>query len=230
MKHSEFAERFKAAVRYAGVEDTQQALSRLLGVSPVMVWSYRNGEKLPRMSTATRIAGKLGVPVEWLLTGTGPGPGQPSAIREAPKEYGANIAAGPRIHGRVPLISWVQAGGFCEAVDLFEPGDAEEWLPCPASHSERAYALRVRGDSMTSPYPGQRSYPEGTVIFVDPDKPLVNGCRVIAKLDGEVTFKIYAEDLGRVYLRPINPSYPSLDVTDRDVAFCGVVIGSYIPE
>lgn len=143
---------------------------------------------------------------------------------------GSNVSPGPRIQGRVPLISWVQAGEFCESVDLFEPGDAEDWIPCPAKHSDRTYALRVNGDSMTSPYPGQKSYPEGTIIFVDPDKALINGCRVIAKLNGEVTFKTYAEDMGHIYLRPINPTYSPMDVTGKDISFCGVIIGAYSPE
>ncbi|USD22131.1 XRE family transcriptional regulator [Microbulbifer variabilis] len=142
----------------------------------------------------------------------------------------SNVSPGPRIQGRVPLISWVQAGEFCETIDLFEPGDAEDWMPCPVKHSDRTYALRIQGDSMTSPYPGQKSYPQGTIIFVDPDKPLVNGCRVIAKLNGEATFKTYAEDMGHIYLRPINPTYSPMDVTDKEVTFCGVIIGSFSPE
>ncbi|WP_444890023.1 LexA family protein [Microbulbifer sp. DLAB2-AA] len=224
MKHPDFAKRFKQAVTHAGVEDTQEALARLFDVSTVTIWSYRNGEKLPRMSTATRIAETLGVSVDWLLTGAGKGPGLLGNTE------GSNVTQGPRIQGRIPLISWVQAGAFCEAVDLLESGEAEAWLPCPAAHSDRAYALRVNGDSMTSPYPGQRSYPEGTIIFVDPDKPLTNGCRVIAKINGEATFKTYAEDMGHIYLRPINPTYSPMDVTGKDITFCGVIIGSYTPE
>ncbi|WP_444914658.1 helix-turn-helix domain-containing protein [Microbulbifer sp. TRSA007] len=146
------------------------------------------------------------------------------------EETGSNVIPGPRIQGRVPLISWVQAGAFCESIDLFEPGDAEDWIPCPSNHSDRTFALRVQGDSMTSPYPGQKSYPEGTIVFVDPDKPLINGCRVIAKLNGEATFKTYAEDMGHIYLRPINPTYAPMDITGKNVSFCGVIIGSYSPE
>ena len=69
MKHPDFASRFNEAVQRSGVKDTQEALAKLLGVSSVMIWSYRNGEKLPRMDTATRIATKLNVSVDWLLTG-----------------------------------------------------------------------------------------------------------------------------------------------------------------
>ncbi|MCO1336216.1 XRE family transcriptional regulator [Microbulbifer sp. OS29] len=143
--------------------------------------------------------------------------------------FGSNVSPGPRIQGRVPLISWIQAGAFCEPIDIFEPGDAENWMPCPVKHSDRTYALQVKGDSMTSPYPGHKSYPEGTIIYVDPEVPATNGCRVIAKLDGEATFKTYAEDMGRIFLRPINPSYPAMDITGKNVSICGVILGSFSP-
>lgn len=36
-----------------------------------MAWNYHAGEKLPSMEKAIEIASKLGVCVEWLLTGRG---------------------------------------------------------------------------------------------------------------------------------------------------------------
>jgi transcriptional regulator with XRE-family HTH domain len=71
MKHPKFAERFNQAVALSGVESTQKALGKLLGVSEVMIWSYRNGEKLPRMAMAINMADEFGVSVDWLLQGTG---------------------------------------------------------------------------------------------------------------------------------------------------------------
>ena len=71
MKHPKFAKRFNEAVALAGVESTQKALSKLLGVSEVMIWSYRNGEKLPRMAMALKMADEFGVSVDWLLQGRG---------------------------------------------------------------------------------------------------------------------------------------------------------------
>jgi transcriptional regulator with XRE-family HTH domain len=71
MKHPKFAERFNHAVGLSGVESTQKALGKLLGVSEVMIWSYRNGEKLPRMTMAVKMADEFGVSVDWLLQGTG---------------------------------------------------------------------------------------------------------------------------------------------------------------
>lgn len=73
MKNTEFAARFIKAVEEAQINDkTQEGLGKLFGVSGVSIWSYRAGEKLPRMSTALRIAAALKVNVEWLLQGTGP--------------------------------------------------------------------------------------------------------------------------------------------------------------
>lgn len=71
MKHPKFAERFNKAVALSGVKSTQKALGKLLGVSEVMIWSYRNGEKLPRMAMALKMAEEFGVSIDWLLQGTG---------------------------------------------------------------------------------------------------------------------------------------------------------------
>jgi transcriptional regulator with XRE-family HTH domain len=71
MKHPEFAKRFNHAVSLSGVESTQKALGKLIGVSEVMIWSYRNGEKLPRMAMALNMAEIFGVSIDWLLQGKG---------------------------------------------------------------------------------------------------------------------------------------------------------------
>jgi len=133
--------------------------------------------------------------------------------------------------GFVPLISWVSAGIWCEAIDSYAVGDAEEWMHCPEKHSDNTYALRVRGDSMTNPIPSQPSYPEGCIIYVDPKVQVHNGCRVIAKLPGinEATFKEYREDGGKRYLKPLNPQYPMVEIFDNTL-LCGVIIGKYISE
>ena len=84
---------------------------------------------------------------------------------------------------------------------------------------------------MTSPYPGQRTYPAGIIIYVDPDANVENGSRVVAKLleTDEVTFKVYSEDAGMRFLKPLNPQYPTIRLHDG-FAIIGVVVGSYYPE
>lgn len=140
-------------------------------------------------------------------------------------ESNDNTEPAPDVQGGVPLISWIQAGNWEEASDPFVPGDAEAWVPSMKPHSGRAYALRVRGDSMTAPY--GKSYPEGCIIIVEPERRSpVNGERIIAKLDGttEVTFKVYKEEDGRRWLQPLNPSHEPIREQFRVL---GTVIGKW---
>lgn len=153
-------------------------------------------------------------------------PGQFSDRADAMRASFANAKPVRPFGHTIPLISWVSAGLFCEAIDLFEPGVAEDWLPCSKKYGPHAYALRIEGDSMVSPYAGQRSYPPGYIVFVDPDRQVENGSRVIAKIPGsnEATFKVYAEDAGKRFLRPLNPAYPTIEMTE-EMILCGVVVG-----
>lgn len=150
----------------------------------------------------------------------------PMFCRRAPETE--NTEPGPDMRGLVPLISWVTAGGFEPASDPLQPGDAEDWLPMPKKNGKHTYALRVRGDSMTSPH--GKSYPDGCIIFVDPEKRSPNtGDRIIAKLEGtdEVTFKQFVSDAGRVWLKALNPTYPLL--TD-EFKVLGTIIGKWEDE
>jgi len=131
--------------------------------------------------------------------------------------------------GLIPLISFVQAGDWAECIDNFAPGDAEDWLPCPSKHSPSTFAVHVKGDSMTAPH--GRTYPEGCIIFVDPEQEARAGDRVIAKLTdvNEATFKVLIEDNGMTFLKPLNPQYHTMQI-NGNCKIVGKVIGSYFPE
>jgi len=175
----------------------------------------------PRHSNVERIAKALGVTSNWLWHGTG----SPLAA-EKPTHMDSNVEPGPRIRGFVPLISWVQAGSWCEIQDVRELEDAEIWLPCAVSHSQATYALRVRGLSMFNPHE-RRSFREGDIIFVDPAKDYENGSLVIAKLaDSQTaTFKQLVMEGDRLFLKPLNPAWPDpiIELPD-DATICGIVI------
>lgn len=136
-------------------------------------------------------------------------------------------------HQSLPLISWVQAGDWCEAIDNFQPGDAEEWIACPFRAGPRAYVLRVVGTSMFNPS-GEKSYQPGDYIAVDPDRAPTNKSMVIARLDDEntATFKqLIIEPNGQQFLQALNPAWPDriISVNSR-ASICGVVIGKWVPE
>ncbi|HDZ9327768.1 TPA: hypothetical protein RUZ39_001668 [Vibrio cholerae] len=146
-------------------------------------------------------------------------------IKENAKTYGQVLPALRAFE--VPIISWVQAGAFCNSETQVLPHDCEMIL-CPnKSASKQTFALRVVGDSMTAPH--GRSYPEGTIIFVDPEKVASSGMRVIAKTEQGHTFKQLAEnEFGQRYLKALNPHHQP--IFDEGIEVCGVVIGSYTPE
>jgi SOS-response transcriptional repressor LexA len=128
----------------------------------------------------------------------------------------------------VPLISWIQAGDWAEASDPYQPGEAEAWIPSLKPTSARAFALRVRGDSMTATH--GRSYPAGSIIIVEPERRSpVNGERIVAKLEGssEVTFKVYKEEDGRRWLQPLNPNHEPIR---EPFKVLGTVIGKWEDE
>lgn len=208
-------------------KSNKAAFGRRYGVDPTYISQLLNKHRNFGEKAARNMEGKLKLKPFTLDSPIGEGfsdRGGPDA------HHSSDVASVSDIYGKVPLISWVQAGEFCDAVNPFEPGDAEDWMPCPCAHSDGTFAVRVQGDSMTSPYPGHHSYLPGTIIYVDPSVDVTNGCRAVARIGGDATFKTYAEDMGRKYLRPINPGYESRDITELSVEICGVVIGSWIPE
>lgn len=203
-----------------GVQKTTQAISKWL-----------NGEAMAEADSIAALCQWLGIRREWLEYGVLPKnlSGEKNE-RQLLVDGETNVLEINQRFGKVPLISWVQAGAWCEAISNFEAHDADSWLSCPAPISPQGYALKVLGDSMTNPGPG-RSYPAGCIIFVDPEAETKTGDRVIARVPrtNEATFKILVEDAGRQFLRPINPQYPIIDITE-ETHICGKVVGSFIPE
>lgn len=110
-----------------------------------------------------------------------------------------------------PLISKVQAGAWTEAIDLFQPGYAEHWMPSPVDLGESGFLLEVDGDSMTNPHGGVRSFPSGTILHINPHIEAIPGDFVIAKRESEneATFKQYKLVDGEPYLFAINPGWPN---------------------
>lgn len=196
---------------------TAAELGRVAKVTKGLVSQWVNGpSQSMSYDSAKNIGAKWGYAVEWLMKGDGP---------KMAKARRKNVEAGPDVQQRVPLISWVQAGKFSEAEDVYRVGEAEDWYPMPRRAGPQTYCLRVEGDSMTASH--GRSYPAGCVIFVDPEqRSPANGKRVIAKLEGsdEVTFKVFVQDAGRTFLRPLNSSYPPITEPFKVI---GTVIGKW---
>tara|TARA_Y100000780_G_scaffold77040_1_gene69400 strand:+ start:146 stop:883 length:738 start_codon:yes stop_codon:yes gene_type:complete len=130
----------------------------------------------------------------------------PTQIKEAAATYLPTSDVSTEVDaGRMlPVIGEVQAGAFCEAVDNFHPGDADEWIHSGGPVSSRAFILRVDGTSMVPDvYPGDR-------VVIDPDIEAQPGDIVLAKRtrDQSVTLKRLRREGGDFYLEASNPDFP----------------------
>ena len=200
---------------------TQLNIGNAIGVSKATVSQWESGDTSPKGGNLYKLTKILKCQADWLLLGKG----EPNKQIE-----NESTVPGPQIIP-VPLISWIQAGIFCDAGQLTPLDDSTDYYPCPVKNSgPRTFALQVKGDSMTAAFPGMRSYPVGTIIFVDPDRSAMPGQRVIARLDSTSTFKQLMEDeSGQQYLKPLNDRHELIKPEDG-VHICGLVIGAFMPE
>lgn len=194
--------RREAFARIKAEFKTNVALADALGeeFSPSYVSQLLNGHRGIGDDVATKIEDRLKLPRGAMDT----------EIETTP---------GPDLRGKVPLISWVQAGQWCDISDQFQPGDAESWRETTARAGENAYALRIVGDSM------EPTIPRGSVVIVDPAIEAVNGRVVVVrqKGDSEATIKRLVIEGGVRYLKPDNPRYPIMEMR-ADAVICGVAV------
>ncbi len=139
---------------------------------------------------------------------------EPSASSDA-----SNTSAGPRVSGRVPLISSVQAGAMADATDIYAPGYAEDFVSTTAPIHRHTYALRIKGDSM------EPLIPDGYVVIVEPEADPREGDVVVAKNgDDEANVKLLVKVSGDWWLKPANRDYKPKPLGDAKII--GVVVAA----
>jgi SOS-response transcriptional repressor LexA len=194
----------------------QVLVAKNFGVSQEAARKWVSGESIPATTRATEIARELKVNYEWLIGGQGP-----------MRQQQANTEPGPDVKGYIPLISWVAAGAWTAVEDPYEVGDAEAWVPCPVTHGNHTFVLRVRGMSM------EPEYRDGDWIFVDPDRHAENGSHVVVRLENEqeATFKKLVIEGDRRYLMALNPGWPDRVIEiNGNARIVGTVIFSGKPR
>ncbi len=142
---------------------------------------------------------------------------------ENDSDYNVKFESNHHSAGAYPLISWVSAGAWHEAIEPYRLNEIEDWPETTEKVSGGSFWLTVKGDSMTSPT-GQ-SVPEGMLILVDPEREPINGSLVVAKLvnENEATFKKLILDAGQKYLKPLNPEYKMQSI-NGNCKIIGVVV------
>lgn len=213
----EFAQRLALACKEAGLDDHGRGMSiaRALDVSAKAVSKWLNGESIPRQDKLNQLASFLHADPIWLQHGT--------------NSEGSNVEYAGQIKSMrsYPLLSWVSAGNWYEAVEAYNLKSIDEWYESDAHVVGEGFWLRVQGDSMTSPI--GMSIPEGMIILVDTGREPINGSLVVARSSrtNEATFKKLVNDGGDYYLKPLNPSYPIIPLNGEH-GIIGVVIEAKI--
>lgn len=207
------AQRLKAARQHAGL--TQKELASRAKVEQPLISQIERGINLKSAHTA-RLAKACGVDPYWLETGNG------QMLPEL-TSHELEPAHQPGQTKRYPVINEVQAGEWTEICEQIYLDDSIELQETTADAGSSGFWLRVKNDSMTSP--SGKSFPEGMLILVSPDREVMPGSFVVAKLENsnKATFKQYIHDGSGHYLKPLNTGYRMIEI-NGNCRFIGRVI------
>lgn len=198
---------------------SQRGLSELCGwQGSSRIGNYEQDTREPNSSDSKLIAKALDVTASYLIFGDELfNVTTPTAFESGTKQKS------------FPLISWIAAGNWTEAIEAYSLNEIEEWPSTTANVSENSFWLKVKGNSMTSN--GGLSIPEGMLILVDPSKEAISGNLVVAKLEDshEATFKKYVTDGGRYFLEPLNNQWPIMEI-NGNCKILGVVVEAKWPR
>lgn len=178
---------------------TQAQLAEQMGKTQGAVAHWLNGRREPSIADINQMLTLLNLP--------------PLTI-QLPDDRMQNVAPAdqPTRMYRYPIVSWVAAGAWREAIELagFDTFELSDY-----KGKGRSFWLEVKGDSMTAP--AGESIPEGMLILVDTGLEPRPGDLVVAKLadSNEATFKQFVSDAGQKYLKPLNPAYRMLSIDDN---------------
>ena len=202
-------ERIRA--RRVQFELTVKAVADYAGVKPPTVSQWESDLMLPKGESMKRLEEILKTNSDWILYGKGNPEARYVLVQPDSQEFKA-ISLSTK---RIPVISWVQAGVWSDTGCDDPAMTCTEWMETSSGVSEYAFALIVRGDSMTNSS-NPRSIQDGAKVVVEPifDPEQLNRKIVVAMLEGssEATIKEFIQDGPVKFLKPLNPAYPSMQI------------------
>jgi len=190
---------------------TQNDVAKAVGVSRAAVTQWESGLTKPKGEYIHELAKLYGCTTGYILHG------EQSVIAEIePAQIGAT---------RIPVIDYVQAGCWTEACGHTLADGSIETILTDLELGGRAFALRVKGDSMAP------DIIEGDVVVVDPDVSPQPGDIVVAKNGShEATIKQYrprgynAEGKEWFELVPRNEVYAPMRSDVCPITIIGVMV------
>lgn len=209
-----YGDRLKAAMEACGMKIPE--LASVMGLSYQAVKKVLDGNTTAfTASNNAEVSRILGINSDWLATGKG-------AMRPHTDANSAPAEIGSR---RIPLVSYVQAGDWSEPHSPIAAEEPAEYLLTDMKLSENAFALEIKGRSMTPEFnPGDR-------VIIDPAVAPSPGDYVAAMNGGhEAVFKKYrprsTDGMGNVVfeLTPLNPDYPVMRSDECVIRIVGTMV------
>lgn len=201
--------------------ENQTTLAKKLHVSQGLIGFYLRDERFPRKRNLEKIANFFSESIDMLLS---------YQYNFLPRQtdqklVNSDIELENVESILIPIINW-EAAIYGEDAVKHAAATAEGWIAVPADKfSEKSYALRMKGDAMSSTNPAIKSLGEGEMIACDPTQKPTHRKLVIAALPGarEAICRRYIEEAGEPYLTANNPTWPMIKVTP-DIKICALVI------
>ena len=190
---------------------TLKVIAEHVGVKQPTVSQWEADLMVPRGESLKKLEEILKTNSDWILHGKGNPDARYVLVQPDSQEFKA-ISLSTK---RIPVISWVQAGAWNDTGCDDPAMTCTEWMETSSGVSEHAFALIVRGDSMTNSS-NPRSIQDGARVVVEPifDPEQLNRKIVVAMLEGssEATIKEFIQDGPVKFLKPLNPAYPSMQI------------------
>jgi SOS-response transcriptional repressor LexA len=188
---------------------TQEELAKKLGVTRSAVAHYVQGTRHPPVKTVLKLAAILKTDPSWLQFGKSQETKKPSRQQTQKQQ------------NRIPILDWQQVIDYHSDVILDK---SQSYLDYFNYQSSECYALIIKGDAMIAPLFQSISFHPGSYIIIDPHKiPEYASYVIVAtKNKKEPILRQYVEEGGVVYLKPLNPQYPLIQL-ESSMKVLGVV-------
>lgn len=178
-------------------------LARSLNIARASVSAWMTGKsKNISGKNAFAVAKYFNVNPQWLQLGTG----NKNNIKN-----NANYVENSLQKNRVPLFNLTEKKENNNIVNDYTMNKYQEFVETTIETTNKTYALRVIGDSMTP------LFPEGAIIIIEPENDAKTGDYIIAELDSALIFKQLQIDGNDFYLKPLNDRYPIKPIGDAKI-------------